>query len=150
MCFTHPNVANRLRHVTGLADTLTATTARLKMDGDMNPLLTNILHAHSSTRPLGDVTASTHASVSFSGDTASCSSDPSKDGWFDPGERKKHRDSRLTIDHSQPSSSPAANSLRVQRSLLMELELCFDLSQCLWLGTARRTRPNPFEITSPE
>ena len=47
---------------------------------------------------MGDVTAATLASLSFSGDTASRSADHSKDGWFDPGERKKHQDSRPTID----------------------------------------------------
>uniref|UniRef100_A0AAV1U3S8 Uncharacterized protein n=1 Tax=Peronospora matthiolae TaxID=2874970 RepID=A0AAV1U3S8_9STRA len=42
LTFNHLDVAGRLQHVSGLADTLVATTAKLKADGNKAPLLSEV------------------------------------------------------------------------------------------------------------
>ncbi|TDH72667.1 hypothetical protein CCR75_008474 [Bremia lactucae] len=81
LIFTHLDVADRLRHVTGLANTLAVTTAQLKADGVKNPLLTKISQAPTQAWQSGDTTASTLAGSPTSGATSPRTASPSTDEW---------------------------------------------------------------------
>ena len=113
LTLTHLTVAERLRRVTGLADTLAATTEQLKADGDMNSLLTKVRQVpHQPRLPRGSSASTPPADGTTPGAPATSTAGPSPSGWFDPGERKKKRDSRPTATQSEPLPGPAVPSAR--------------------------------------
>ena len=57
LTFNHLDVAGRMQHVLGLAESLVATTARLKADGDKAPLLSKVSQAPPRAAHSGDTTA---------------------------------------------------------------------------------------------
>uniref|UniRef100_M4BB76 Uncharacterized protein n=1 Tax=Hyaloperonospora arabidopsidis (strain Emoy2) TaxID=559515 RepID=M4BB76_HYAAE len=117
LIFTHFDVADRLRHVTGLADTLAATTVQLMANGDKNPLLTKVSQAPPKARQSRDTAASTLASGTTSGAPASRTA-RSSTGLIrlDPGARDKKWGSRTTVTQSVSTVGLSVSSTRQLRS----------------------------------
>ncbi|TDH66816.1 uncharacterized protein CCR75_009472 [Bremia lactucae] len=119
LIFTHIDVADRLRHVTRLANTSAETTAQLKADGDENPPVDKGFAdppprlGNRETPRLQPLLASGPTLGATSPRTAS----PSTDEWFDPGARKKKRESRTTVVQSVPTVSCNVTSPRQPRSV---------------------------------
>ena len=85
---SHWDVAGRLQHVSGLADTLVATTAKLKADSDKASLLSKVPHAPLRAAQSGDTTASPLAGGEAVRGVSTRVSGPSKNEWLDPGANK--------------------------------------------------------------
>ena len=92
LTFNQLRVAGHLQHVSRLAETLEATTANLKADGNKPPpLLTKLPLAPPRNIQSGDTTASPSACGPAARSGAIRTSVPSKNGWYDHGANKKKR-----------------------------------------------------------
>ena len=92
--FKHLDVAGRLQHVAVQAETLQATTAKLKDDACKTPLLTKTSQASPKDGSRENASSSsTRGQPAMSGG-ATRATNSTTDGWFDPGANKKKWDLR--------------------------------------------------------
>uniref|UniRef100_A0AAV1TRX4 Uncharacterized protein n=1 Tax=Peronospora matthiolae TaxID=2874970 RepID=A0AAV1TRX4_9STRA len=107
LTFNHLDVAGRLQHVSGLADTLVATTAKLKADGNKAPLLSEV----SQVPPCAGQSSVPNTSPLAGGQAvrggATRVSGPMTNEWFDPGANKKKRDVRPADVPASRATGPA-------------------------------------------
>uniref|UniRef100_A0AAV1U7U0 Uncharacterized protein n=1 Tax=Peronospora matthiolae TaxID=2874970 RepID=A0AAV1U7U0_9STRA len=101
------SITENLLHVSGLADTLVATTAKLKADGNKAPLLSEV----SQVPPCAGQSSVPNTSPLAGGQAvrggATRASGPMTNEWFDPGANKKKRDMRPADVPASRATGPA-------------------------------------------
>ena len=97
LTFKQLDVVGRFQHVSGLANTLVATTAKLKADDDRALLLSKISQAPLRADQSENTTASPLAGGRDAPGVAASVSGPSTNAWFDPGANKEMRDQRRSV-----------------------------------------------------
>ena len=114
--FQHLTVLKRLQHVAVQAETLQATTIKLKDDACKAPLLTKISQSSSRDGPRDvDSPSSSRKQPAASGGAtrAACSA---PDEWFDPNTIKEMRELRLNAASSTLAATFDPTPLRRSRS----------------------------------
>ena len=87
--FIHLDAAGRMEHVSGLVESLVATTVRLKADGDKAPLFSKVSQTPPRAAHSGDTTASPVAECQTTRGCATRVNGISTTEWFGPGANKK-------------------------------------------------------------
>ena len=105
----------RLQHVAGQAETLQATTTKLKDDACKAPLLTKIAKSSSRDGPRKVNSPSSSRKHPAASGGATRAAGPTTDEWFDPDTSKKKRDSRLNAASASPAAASNPTPLRRPR-----------------------------------
>ena len=114
--FSAPHCARTPSSCRRKAETLQATTTKLKDDACKAPLITKISHSSSRDGP-----REVNPPSSFRNQPAATrAAGPTTDEWFDPGTNKKKRDSRLNAASATPAAAFSPTPLRRSRSKAAE------------------------------
>ena len=119
LTFNHLDVAGRLKHVSGMADT-GGDHGEVESGWRQAPLLIKASQTHPRTAQSVNPTASTIAGCQTARGGATRGRGPSTNEWFDPAANKKKRDVRPRVAPSSTATENAVNPLKLPQSNKIE------------------------------